>query len=498
MPQLHIWPSYGHGVDKCTKEGSRFLSSTASKKCASALICEIRHNKDFAQMMKLKMLQKLSLCGNKSLNMKDCMCLSELCRLKTLVLKINSLESLDGIQNCYALEAICIDRTNVKTLESLSGLSKLTQLSIVSCKKLHSIEPLVKTNITNLDCSQTALGTLGANNLPASLIKLRADICQIRDLNIQSMPHLSFLSIQSTSRIATTPNAGHKYQVDVGTCPMLTQILLGDTNVSVLCTGRNESLRMMHLNYNRRVRELNILYHTPNVEEIFMCGLAIERLQFNPQTFETLTRIHLDESIISDIGALRHCKTLEYFSARSCKNLTDISNLPMARMRQLYIQLSNVEILPSIEIFKTETEALPLLELNMDDTCIKDMSIVNFLPYGNLINLSMSHLPFQDVGHISHLTNLKYLNLSWTSIRSIDGIQNLTSLSVLNIDHTEIETLQPLATCSELIELYLRYCIRIGTGEFQHIPKSLQMLYLEASHANKNFVHTEGTIIAYL
>ncbi|CEI71969.1 immunoglobulin-like domain-containing protein [Romboutsia hominis] len=191
---------------------------------------------------------------------------------------------------------------------------------------------------------------------------------------------------------------------------------------------------------------------------------------------ESLKRLTVIDSKISDLEGLQYCVNLTYLYLDG-DQINDIS--PIKNLSKLTIlHLTNNQISDISPISKLTN----LVTLNLARNQISDISPV--LNLTNLADLDLANNRISDISYVSNLTkltNLSTFDLTNNQISDISPISNLTNLVTLRLTENQISDISPLSKLTNLNYLYLNHNQISDIAPLSNLTK-LHGLHLSYNH----------------
>ncbi|MBA4056517.1 MAG: hypothetical protein C0490_17510, partial [Marivirga sp.] len=157
-----------------------------------------------------------------------------------------------------------------------------------------------------------------------------------------------------------------------------------------------------------------------------------------------ITRFYPGKLPVDDLKYIHYFKNVRevILSGTKLKEVPELESLPLIKV--LFLSNSAVEDINPLKNLKR------LRDLSLNKLNITDLSALQDLP---LIELNLEHTKVRDLKSVSEIVTLEKLNISYTKISSGEALVNLTGLRSLNISGSAITYLSFLDRIKWLKEL---------------------------------------------
>ncbi|MBF8983683.1 leucine-rich repeat domain-containing protein [Lutibacter sp. B2] len=367
--------------------------------------------------------------------------------------RIHNLEGIEYLKNLEVLDIYCGDIRNLEVLSSLGSLKKLYLSGVEDISKLNKFNHVEKLyvrlysdNIEGIE-KVTNLKGLEIRHVDDVNLKLLESMKNLEKLSI------SYSDIEDTSFVKNLTNL-KELELDENKIKDITALKnlknlekldIGYNDIEDISPIKNlVSLEELRLSGNKfkdlspleNLKKLQILSISSN--EMLIQGLEEFKLE-NIDALNSLVylkELNASKSGIQDLSDIKNLKSLEVLDLGSnyIENIEYIEQL--TNLKKLYLSKNNILDLKYIE------GMTKLEELYLNENNIKDISYIKNLT--NLKELGLEHNHIEDISGLKKLSNLKDVDLSYNDVVNIEPIKNLKKIKSLRIGKNRIKDFTPI------------------------------------------------------
>ncbi len=388
----------------------------------------------------------------------DIQSVSNLSKLKRIIMDDNQIENINVLNRLYNLEIISAFKNEIKMVDFESEiLDKLIKLNL----DYNKIESL---SINTPNLKELFLENNKLNHLPESVCKWRQlELVYLNKNNLQNLDCLIFSS--KLHKMEVNDNQISNVDVLINNLPNLKEIELNNNKIKQV-NFKNDHYILVRLDLaNNQIDNID-LSKLINLKRLDISFNRIKNIDSLRNLVE-LTRIEAQNNEIEDISVLESLKNLIIlsFSNNKIKSIESIKNLN----KLLIINFNQNEIadlnplnkLNNLLILLFNNNRINLLAdsfLNRSNR-IRSIDLSNNLLESN-IKLSYSYLDTLILrsNHIENImienkTQIKFLDISDNKIRNITNTLNMNGLIKLNMSYNQIEYGEIANRIDNLIEI---------------------------------------------
>ena len=329
--------------------------------------------------------------------------------LTSLSVRNTLISSLDSLTQCWQIEKIVADSSQISSLSFIAGLTRMTTLSF-QCTIVDSLAPIKGlSNLTELNISNTNVSDLGPLKMMNKLKRIDVSCYQTRGDEPDNDNDLELYD---------NPLTRHR----------------------------------------SKVFDLSALSSCTNLVSIKAMNSSIDQLDYLSSVLVNLTELDFGGTFVSDLSPLRVCSSLESLRCGGWWASSLIGQLTLEGPQDLS-PLSHLTRLSSIDCSYSKVEDLSPLS-----SCIglKEINIQN-----NPISILPSKLPpdletfnccetdVTSLTPLSRCINLKTLDASRSPVLDISPVSACNLLTSLDVSNTLVSDLSPLTPCTRLRKLYI-------------------------------------------
>ncbi|NFN56845.1 DUF5050 domain-containing protein [Clostridium botulinum] len=373
------------------------------------------HNKNIKSLKGteyLKNITKLDISDN---NIKDISYLKELDSLELLNLYNNNIEDISPINNMKKLKDINLSKNNVKDISYLKDLN------------LHHLD-LRDNKIENIEVLRNKI-SLQHLYLANNSIKDFSPISNLKNLQILYLSH-NYSSNYDYAKDYYNNLKDRDFKLNVPIefkDKVFEELVRKEINKPSGYIYPNDLENIKELDFhNAHIEKLNGIENMTALEKLNLSGTDIKDISLL-KCLINLKEVNISNTSISDITALKNSIYIRYLNL----NETNVTTLQVIEkfqyIERLYVSGTKINTVPQLS---------SLLELDLSNCNINDISFINYLH--NLTYLNVGKLKYKsnilgNISFVSSLEKLEYLSIANTDVVNIDVLKNLINLRKLDI-----------------------------------------------------------------
>ncbi|KEJ01045.1 hypothetical protein N494_08735 [Clostridium botulinum A2B7 92] len=373
------------------------------------------HNKNIKSLKGIEYLKNLTKLDISDNNIKDISCLKGLDSLELLNLYNNNIEDISPINNMERLKDINLSKNKVKDISYLKDLN-LHHLDLRD-NKIENIEVLKdKTSLQHLYL---------ANNS----IKDFLPISNLKNLQILYLSHNNSSNYDyAKDYYNNLKDKDFKLNIPIEfKDKVFEELVRKEINKPSGYVYPSDLENIKELDFhNAHIEKLNGIENMTALEKLNLSGTDIKDISLL-KYLTNLREVNISNTNISDITALESSIYIRYLNL----NKTEITTLEVIKkfeyIEKLYVSGTKINTVPQLS---------SLLELDLSNCNINDISFINYLH--NLTYLNVGKLKYKsnilsNISFVSSLEKLEYLSIANTDVVNIDVLRNLINLRKLDI-----------------------------------------------------------------
>lgn len=373
------------------------------------------HNKNIKSLKGIEYLKNITKLDISDNNIKDISYLKELDSLELLNLYNNNIEDISPINNMKKLKDINLSKNNVKDISYLKDLN------------LHHLD-LRDNKIENIEVLRNKI-SLQHLYLANNSIKDFSPISNLKNLQILYLSH-NYSSNYDYAKDYYNNLKDRDFKLNVPIefkDKVFEELVRKEINKlsGYIYPTDLENIKELDF-HNAHIEKLNGIENMTALEKLNLSGTDIKDISLL-KCLINLKEVNISNTSISDITALKNSIYIRYLNL----NETNVTTLQVIEkfqyIERLYVSGTKINTVPQLS---------SLLELDLSNCNINDISFINYLH--NLTYLNVDKLKYKsnilgNISFVSSLEKLEYLSIANTDVVNIDVLKNLINLRKLDI-----------------------------------------------------------------
>ncbi|WP_061316289.1 leucine-rich repeat domain-containing protein [Clostridium botulinum] len=373
------------------------------------------HNKNIKSLKGIEYLKNITKLDISDNNIKDISYLKGLNRLELLNLYNNNIEYISPINNMKKLKDINLSKNNVKDISYLKDLN------------LHHLD-LRDNKIENIEVLRNKI-SLQHLYLANNSIKDFSPISNLKNLQILYLSH-NYSSNYDYAKDYYNNLKDRDFKLNVPIefkDKVFEELVRKEINKPSGYIYPTDLENIKELDFhNAHIEKLNGIENMTALEKLNLSGTDIKDISLL-KCLINLKEVNISNTSISDITALKNSIYIRYLNL----NETNVTTLQVIEkfqyIERLYVSGTKINTVPQLS---------SLLELDLSNCNINDISFINYLH--NLTYLNVDKLKYKsnilgNISFVSSLEKLEYLSIANTDVVNIDVLKNLINLRKLDI-----------------------------------------------------------------
>ncbi|NFD04291.1 DUF5050 domain-containing protein [Clostridium botulinum] len=373
------------------------------------------HNKNIKSLKGIEYLKNITKLDISDNNIKDISYLKELDSLELLNLYNNNIEDISPINNMKKLKDINLSKNNVKDISYLKDLN------------LHHLD-LRDNKIENIEVLRNKI-SLQHLYLANNSIKDFSPISNLKNLQILYLSH-NYSSNYDYAKDYYNNLKDRDFKLNVPIefkDKVFEELVRKEINKPSGYIYPTDLENIKELDFhNAHIEKLNGIENMTALEKLNLSGTDIKDISLL-KCLINLKEVNISNTSISDITALKNSIYIRYLNL----NETNVTTLQVIEkfqyIERLYVSGTKINTVPQLS---------SLLELDLSNCNINDISFINYLH--NLTYLNVDKLKYKsnilgNISFVSSLEKLEYLSIANTDVVNIDVLKNLINLRKLDI-----------------------------------------------------------------
>ncbi|NFB58150.1 DUF5050 domain-containing protein [Clostridium botulinum] len=373
------------------------------------------HNKNIKSLKGIEYLKNITKLDISDNNIKDISYLKELDSLELLNLYNNNIEDIFPINNMKKLKDINLSKNNVKDISYLKDLN------------LHHLD-LRDNKIENIGVLRNKI-SLQHLYLANNSIKDFSPISNLKNLQILYLNH-NYSSNYDYAKDYYNNLKDRDFKLNVPIefkDKVFEELVRKEINKPSGYIYPTDLENIKELDFhNAHIEKLNGIENMTALEKLNLSGTDIKDISLL-KFLINLKEVNISNTSISDITALKNSIYIRYLNL----NETNVTTLQVIEkfqyIERLYVSGTKINTVPQLS---------SLLELDLSNCNINDISFINYLH--NLTYLNVGKLKYKsnilgNISFVSSLEKLEYLSIANTDVVNIDVLKNLINLRKLDI-----------------------------------------------------------------
>ncbi|MBY6756567.1 leucine-rich repeat domain-containing protein [Clostridium botulinum] len=373
------------------------------------------HNKNIKSLKGIEYLKNITKLDISDNNIKDISYLKGLNRLELLNLYNNNIEYISPINNMKKLKDINLSKNNVKDISYLKDLN------------LHHLD-LRDNKIENIEVLRNKI-SLQHLYLANNSIKDFSPISNLKNLQILYLSH-NYSSNYDYAKDYYNNLKDRDFKLNVPIefkDKVFEELVRKEINKPSGYIYPTDLENIKELDFhNAHIEKLNGIENMTALEKLNLSGTDIKDISLL-KCLINLKEVNISNTSISDITALKNSIYIRYLNL----NETNVTTLQVIEkfqyIERLYVSGTKINTVPQLS---------SLLELDLSNCNINDISFINYLH--NLTYLNVGKLKYRsnilgNISFVSSLEKLEYLSIANTDVVNIDVLRNLINLRKLDI-----------------------------------------------------------------
>ena len=385
-----------------------------------------------------------------------------------------AMENLEGIEFATNLQSLNWQGGGgtLANLSPLSGLSKLTQLSLNAAHIVNLLPLAGLTSLQTLDLTNNDVSNLAPLSGLTNLASLNLNENQVTD--IHALAGLTSLLVLDLSNFYYPPS---------GTGNMVTNLqpLVGLVGLKHLSLNYNQvvniqplatlvNLQVLSLDDNL-ISNINALSSLVNLQSLYLYSNKVAAIPAALSALQQLSYLDMSYNLLTSISPLAPLTRLQ--SLYLAGNQIDNADSLAALTGLVYLDVSSNKIasigtlsqLPQLQYvnagYNQIADSKPLaglqklFTLNLNGNHLIDISTLGALPSLQFIDLDSTQLPISSLAALASLPHLAQLTFRYNGVTALGGISAPASLWELDLDGNSIKDISPLESLTQLRTLSL-------------------------------------------
>ncbi|WP_434303012.1 leucine-rich repeat domain-containing protein [Clostridium botulinum] len=373
------------------------------------------HNKNIKSLKGIEYLKNITKLDISDNNIKDISNLKGLDSLELLNLYNNNIEDISSINNMEKLKDINLSKNKVKDISYLKDLN------------LHHLD-LRDNKIENIEVLKNKI-SLEHLYLANNSIKDFSPISNLKNLQILYLSH-NYSSNYDYVKDYYNNLKDRDFKLNVPIefkDKVFEDLVRKEINKPSGYVYPSDLENIKELDFhNAHIEKLNGIENMTSLEKLNLSGTDIQDISLLKYLIN-LKEVNISNTSISDITALENSIYIRYLNI----NETEITTLEAIKkfeyIEKLYVSGTKINTVPQLS---------SLLELDLSNCNISDISFINYLH--NLTYLNVGKLKYKsnilsNISFVSSLEKLEYLSIANTDVVNIDVLRNSVNLRKLDI-----------------------------------------------------------------
>ncbi|APH16212.1 leucine Rich Repeat family protein [Clostridium sporogenes] len=373
------------------------------------------HNKNIKSLKGIEYLKNITKLDISDNNITDISYLKGLDSLELLNLYNNNIEDISPINNMEKLKDINLSKNKVKDISCLRDLN------------LHHLD-LRDNKVENIEVLKNK-ASLQHLYLANNSIKDFSPISNLKNLQILYLSH-NYSSNYDYAKDYYNNLKDRDFKLNVPIefkDKVFEDLVRKEINKPSGYVYPSDLENIKELDFhNVHIEKLNGIENMTALEKLNLSGTDIKDISLLKYLIN-LKEVNISNTSISDITALESSIYIRYLNL----NKTEITTLEAIKkfeyIEKLYVSGTKINTVPQLS---------SLLELDLSNCNINDISFINYLH--NLTYLNVGKLKYKsnilsNISFVSSLEKLEYLSIANTDVVNIDVLRNLINLRKLDI-----------------------------------------------------------------